>query len=247
MAAHDERSFDRRSILKGAARWRPWPAGCRPARPGRRRDDTAWAADLAAACTLTPELTEGPYYVDLERVRLNVKEGRRGLRLRLRTIVVDTGRCTRLPGAAVDIWHCDAQGGYSGVDGADTTFLRGIQLTNANGLAFFETIYPGWYPGRATHIHLKVHVGGTRRGSTYSGGHVAHTGQIFFPETTTDVVMRRPAYRGRSGTRTRNAQDGIFAQAGASSVVKLARLEPKRLAAGYLATVVLGVDPDATP
>ena len=211
-------------------------------------DEEAWAADAAAACTLTPELTEGPYYVDLGRIRRDVKEGRSGLRLRLRVAVVDTRTCERLPAAAVDIWHCDALGEYSGAGDAETTFLRGIQLTNAKGLAFFETIYPGWYRGRATHIHVKVHVGGTRSGSSYSGGNVAHTGQIFFPDGTTDAVMRRLPYRRHSGTRVRNAGDRVFeGQSGNSALARLTRLDRLTVARGYLATIVLGVDPSASP
>jgi protocatechuate 3,4-dioxygenase beta subunit len=211
-------------------------------------DEEAWAADTAAACTLTPEQTEGPYYVDLGRIRSNVKEGRSGLRLRLRVAVVNTQTCARLPDAAVDIWHCDAVGDYSGVGDGETTFLRGIQLTNANGLAFFETIYPGWYRGRATHIHVKVHVGGTSSGGSYSGGNVSHTGQIFFPDGTTDAVMRRLPYRRHTGTRMRNAVDNVYqGQSGESALARLTRLDRLTVAKGYLATIVLGVDPSATP
>ena len=75
-----------------------------------------------------------------------------------------------------------------------TTFLRGIQLTNADGVAEFATIYPGWYAGRALHIHLKVHAGGTASGDTYKGGHVSHTGQLFFPEDVTDEVATLQPY-----------------------------------------------------
>ena len=90
-------------------------------------------------------------------------------------------------------------------------------------------------------------MGGSASGGTYAGGHVSHTGQIFFPDAKTDVVMRRLPYRRHTGTRTRNAQDGIFRQGGASTVVGLSRIDPRSLAAGYLATVVLGIDPSAVP
>lgn len=125
---------------------------------------------------LTPELTEGPYYLPLELVRQDIREDRPGLPLRLRVAVVDLANgCVPLPNAAVDIWYCDAQGYYSGVEGnpggnasgeagaggAAGTFLRGVQPTDADGAAEFLTIYPGWYAGRTVHIHMQVHVGGT--------------------------------------------------------------------------------------
>jgi protocatechuate 3,4-dioxygenase beta subunit len=122
-----------------------------------------------------PELTEGPYYIEGEQIRRNITEGKAGVPLTLRLRVVDASTCKPIKGAAVDIWHADAGGVYSGFGGGarSRTFLRGIQRTDANGVAVFRTIYPGWYPGRAVHIHLKVHVGGS----------VVHTGQLFFPDT----------------------------------------------------------------
>jgi protocatechuate 3,4-dioxygenase beta subunit len=202
----------------------------------------------AVACTLTPEATEGPYYLDLERVRRRITEGKAGLPLRLRIGVADTDGCAPLANAAVDVWHCDAQGVYSGVQGNSGTFLRGVQLTDANGVAVFDTIYPGWYQGRATHIHLKVHVGGGVSGATYSGGHVAHTGQLFFPETLNDQVYRLNPYRRHTGNRTRDAQDSIYASAGGSSAVpRLTRVNRAALAKGLVGAITLGVDPGATP
>jgi protocatechuate 3,4-dioxygenase beta subunit len=202
----------------------------------------------AASCTLTPEATEGPYYLDLERVRRRITGGKAGVPLRLRITVVDSTGCTPLENAAVDVWHCDALGTYSGVQGEGGTFLRGVQLTDAKGLAVFDTTYPGWYQGRATHIHLKVHVGGGVSARTYSGGHVAHTGQLFFPETLNDSVYHLSPYKRHSGARTRNASDSIYRQAGGSSaVVKTARVRAGSLANGLVGAITLGVDPDATP
>jgi protocatechuate 3,4-dioxygenase beta subunit len=202
----------------------------------------------AAACVLTPEATEGPYYLDLEKVRRKITEGRRGLPLRLRITVVDSDGCDPLANAAVDVWHCDAGGTYSGVQGNGGTFLRGVQLTTGSGVAVFDTIYPGWYQGRATHVHLKVHVGGGATAGTYSGGHVAHTGQLFFPETLNDQVYRLSPYRSHTGTRTRNAQDSIYAGAGgASALVRATRVDRSQPAAGLVGAIILGVDPSATP
>jgi protocatechuate 3,4-dioxygenase beta subunit len=202
----------------------------------------------AASCTLTPEVTEGPYYVDLERVRRRITEGRPGVPLRLRLTVVDTDNCDPLENAAVDVWHCDAVGTYSGVEGNTGTFLRGVQLTDAKGVAVIDTIYPGWYQGRGTHIHLKVHVGGGVSGANYSGGHVSHTGQLFFPEAMNDRIYRLSPYRRKTGTRTRNAQDGIYAQAGGSgAVLRLSRVSQGSLAKGLVGALTMGVDPSATP
>src|SRR4051794_7914612 len=117
----------------------------------------AAVASGAVKCVLTPEQTEGPFYIPGERVRRNIAEGRPGAHLRLRLQVVSASTCKPIKGAAVDIWHCDALGAYSS---GSRTFMRGIQRTGAKGIATFDTVYPGWYQGRAVHIHVKVHLGG---------------------------------------------------------------------------------------
>src|SRR5216683_2289446 len=123
----------------------------------------AAVASGAVTCVLTPEQTEGPYYIANEAVRRNITDGRPGTPLLLRAFVLNASTCKPIKGAAVDIWHADAAGNYSGFssDTSSRTFLRGIQKTDQNGLAIFTTIYPGWYQGRAVHIHVKVHVGGS--------------------------------------------------------------------------------------
>ena len=111
-------------------------------------------------------------------MRRNVTEGRPGAPLTLRLTVVNASSCKPIKGAAVEIWHCDAGGVYSATGAeADERFLRGIQRTDAKGLALFKTLYPGWYQGRTVHIHTMVHL----------GGNVVHTGQLYFP----DAVTRR--------------------------------------------------------
>jgi protocatechuate 3,4-dioxygenase beta subunit len=206
---------------------------------------------LAAACTLTPEATEGPYYLDLEKIRKNITEGKAGLRLDLHVTVVDSTSCKPIEGVAVDIWHCDAVGVYSGFGAEGTsgkTFLRGVRLSDSDGLASFRTIYPGWYRGRATHIHLKAHVGGSAGAGRYSGGHVAHTGQLFFSDTTTDRVARLSPYTRNAVTRTRNREDNIYSgQHGASTVLHLKRRKAGTIKSGFVAAITLGIDPDATP
>ena len=108
----------------------------------------------ASGPRLSPEQTEGPYHIDLDEVRGDITEDREGAPLRLRIEVLDADLCAPLQDAAVEVWHADAAGAYSGVGSfAGETFLRGTRMTGADGVAEFRTIYPGWYPGRAVHVH----------------------------------------------------------------------------------------------
>ena len=179
-------------------------------------------------CVLTPELTEGPYYIAGEKVRRNITEGHPGTRLELHLAVVDASTCKAIRGAAVDIWHADAGGVYSGfgAGASSRTFMRGIQPTDANGLATFVTVYPGWYQGRTVHIHVKVHV----------GGNVVHTGQLFFNDALTDAVYRAKPYSNRPNRDTRNADDSIFVNGGKRSMLVV-----KRNGKGYVGTITMGV------
>ncbi|MEU0431935.1 intradiol ring-cleavage dioxygenase [Streptomyces sp. NPDC006290] len=208
------------------------------------------AAGPAAACVLTPEQTEGPYYLDLETVRKNITEGKAGVPLTLRVTVVDIATCFPLPNTAVDIWHCDALGVYSGYAAGgstpDTTFLRGVQLTDSAGVAEFTTVYPGWYVGRALHIHVKTHAGGTVSNGTYHGGHVSHTGQLYFPETYNTKIAALTPYRNNTATRTLNARDGIYRNGGSSTLLSITQASSD-LGKGVTGTVILGVNPAATP
>jgi len=183
----------------------------------------------SVSCILTPEQTEGPYYIAGEKFRRNITDGRPGTPLLLRAFVVDATTCRPIRNAAVDIWHADAGGVYSGfgAGASSRTFMRGIQRTNAKGLALFRTIYPGWYQGRTVHIHVKVHAGGS----------VVHTGQLYFPDTVTDAVYRRAPYSTRPRRDVRNATDSVYRNGGSKSVVKV-----KRNSAGvYVATITMGV------
>ena len=117
-------------------------------------------AAAAASCVLAPEVTEGPYWIANHLTRRDIAEGKAGIPLSLHLTVVDATTCRPIKGADVEIWHADAQGVYSGVQGNSGRFLRGHQRSDANGRVVFHTIYPGWYRGRTPHIHLKVHVGG---------------------------------------------------------------------------------------
>jgi protocatechuate 3,4-dioxygenase beta subunit len=186
-------------------------------------------ASGALSCILAPEQTEGPYYIPNEAVRRNISEGRAGTALLLRMFVVNASTCKPIKGAAVDVWHADASGVYSGFGqgSGNRTFMRGMQKTNANGLALFRTVYPGWYPGRTVHIHVKVHL----------GGNVVHTGQLYFPDSVTDAVYRKAPYSGRPNRATRNADDAIYRNGGRRSQVTVR----KSSGGVYVATITMGV------
>jgi len=183
----------------------------------------------AVSCVLTPEQTEGPYYIANEAVRRNITEGRPGMPLLLRAFVVNASTCKAIKSAAVDIWHADAGGVYSGFGSgaASRTFMRGIQRTNAKGLALFRTVYPGWYQGRTVHIHVKVHL----------GGNVVHTGQLYFPDAVTDAVYRNKPYSSRPSRDVRNAADSIFRNGGSKSLLSV----KKNSSGVYVATIMMGV------
>jgi len=183
----------------------------------------------AVTCVLTPELTQGPFYIPNEKLRRNITDGHPGTTLILQLAVVDASTCKPIKGAAVDIWHADAAGNYSGfgAGSGSRTFMRGIQRTDARGIATFRTVYPGWYQGRAVHIHVKVHV----------RGKVVHTGQLFFSDTLTDRVYRNAPYNKRPARTTRNASDSIFINGGRKSVLNVRR----RSAGGWLGKITMGV------
>ena len=194
-----------------------------------RGDGPAGVSSGAVTCVLAPEQTEGPYYLDDAKVRQNITEGKPGVPLALRLTVVDASSCKPIKGAAVDIWHCDAGGVYSGtsVQGTeDDRFLRGIQRTDAKGVALFRTVYPGWYRGRTVHIHVMVHI----------GGNVVHTGQLYFSDAVTDAVYRRSPYNRRPNRDPRNAGDSIYRNGGKRSTLRLARS-----GSGYAGRITMGV------
>jgi protocatechuate 3,4-dioxygenase beta subunit len=169
--------------------------------------------DDSSSCTLTLQETEGPYYFDADSIRGDIREDRKGARLRLAIRVRDADSCKPLKNAVVDIWHCDALGVYSGFEAASTggpgggrtdneRYLRGAQVTNADGIVEFVTIYPGWYRGRTTHIHAKVHV----------DNRTALTTQLFFDQDVTKRVYARKPYSEDQGRDTFNDNDNIFDQ-----------------------------------
>jgi protocatechuate 3,4-dioxygenase beta subunit len=188
------------------------------AQPTSAATATAAAATAAAtalpSCIVRPALTEGPYFVDEKLDRSDIRSDpgtgavRPGAVLNLNFLVsrVSGSACTALGGAMVDVWHCDALGVYSDVDSArGQKFLRGFQTTDASGSAKFTTIYPGWYQGRAVHIHFKIRPTSSTE----------FTSQLFFDDALSTQVFAQAPYS-QKGTQgmTRNSSDGIYQQSG---------------------------------
>ncbi len=162
-------------------------------------------------CLVTAAVEEGPFYVEEALLRSDIREDRAGAVTTLKLKIVDANGCVPLPGAAVDVWHCDAAGNYSaaGNDRTDaghlkpaTTarFLRGRQIADGDGFVTFTTIYPGWYPGRAPHIHLKVLVGAREAATT----------QLFFAKALSNEVYATVPYAARDLPETTNDNDGVL-------------------------------------
>jgi protocatechuate 3,4-dioxygenase beta subunit len=191
--------------------------------------DDAEAA-TTTTCLLTPEVTEGPYWVEENLTRRNITEGKAGLPLVIRFTILNAKTCTPIPNADVEIWHCDALGNYSAVNGATTRYLRGHQKAGATGKAEFLTIFPGWYRGRTPHIHMKVSV----------GGNAVHTGQVFFNEAITRAVYKLQPYSVNGQSDTPHARDMIYGQAGGSTA-ELKLGERGAGLKGYLGTIAIGV------
>ena len=190
---------------------------------------TTTTTSTNATCAVTPTETIGPYPSLVDLFRSDIREGKSGtlLALTIRVVNVNSG-CAAVPNANVEIWHVDAAGDYSQYGTQRTqTFLRGIQTTNSNGEVTFTTIYPGWYQGRATHIHVEV---------TMAGRSVKVT-QIAFPESLNNTVHASGVYASRGTNPMSNLADGIFADSLSSEIVT----PSGSVSAGYAATFQVGV------
>jgi protocatechuate 3,4-dioxygenase beta subunit len=224
-----DRTFTRRASLLKLAGLAATAAGGSAVLAAEDTDTgLAAVASGAVSCVLTPELTDGPYYISGEAFRRDVTEGRPGVPLTLRTTVVSASTCKPIKNAVVEIWHADASGVYSGFGSGSSnrTAMRGKQRTDRNGLAVFKTIYPGWYQGRTVHVHVKVWV----------SGNVVHTGQLFFPEAVSDAVYANAPYAARGARDQHNTTDSIFVNGGSKGMLKMARA-----AGGYTAAITMGV------
>lgn len=193
--------------------------------------------DEATTCSLTPEETEGPYYLDVDSIRSDMREGEDGAALLLGIRVLDES-CQPIPDAVVEVWHCNALGIYSGFEAQsqgqsqsdsgsqtdDTRYLRGGQITDANGIVTFTTIYPGWYRGRTVHIHSKVHINNNE----------VLTTQLYFDDDLSNQVYEQAPYSSRPDRDTFNTNDNLFLP---DTVLTVTEEDP-----GHLALVTYTVD-----
>ena len=206
-------------------------------------DGTTTGTTGSTTCVLTAALTEGPYFVDEMLNRSDIRTDpvtgavSTGIPLALTFNVsrVAGSACTPLTGAYLDVWHCDGAGVYSDVSGSSRRFLRGYQITDGNGVAAFTTIYPGWYSGRAVHIHFKLRLfaGSTK---TYE-----FTSQFFFDDSLTDSVYTQSPYNSRGSRNTRNSNDGIYNSLSTTDKVGLT-LQTSKTSDGYAGVINLGVN-----
>jgi protocatechuate 3,4-dioxygenase beta subunit len=215
-----------------------------------------------SSCLLQPETTQGPYYVDGELIRNNMVEDQVGVPLLLDIQLVDTSTCQPIPAAFIDIWHCNSTGIYSGVVHArngniddtkniDTTFHRGLQQTDINGVVQFHTTFPGHYHSRAPHVHLLVHdINSTvvlNNGTLLSGNNfttqASHVGQVFFDQDLISRVETLWPYNGNTQPLVPNDQDELLGTeaAGMDPFVEYVLLGD-RIQDGLLAWISLGID-----
>jgi protocatechuate 3,4-dioxygenase beta subunit len=199
----------------------------------------------SSGCHLIPSETDGPFPLysvlsNAAMVRSDVTEGRAGVPLTLElTLVKVNGSCGVIPNAYVYIWHCDKDGAYSGYSSGTNgnhsgeTFCRGIQKTDANGKVTFQTLYPGWYPGRITHIHFQVYL-------TSLSGTVTATSQLAFPQDITQTVYASSLYaaHGQNTSVPSFTADGIFSD---GTTYQMATVTGS-VASGYKASLVVGVN-----
>ena len=203
-------SLSRRQAMSGLLAGSAIPAVLTSQSASAATASPAAAEQPVEQCILLPQAVEGPFYFDPKLVRADITEGRPGAPLTLKLRVIESGACAPITNARVDIWHADASGIYSGYDGQGNdrdvstkgqTYLRGTQTTDGDGRVAFTTIYPGWYPGRTPHIHVKV----------FLDKKSLVTAQIYFPEEFSKrIYSTRAPYSTRPVSGTTNATDGIF-------------------------------------
>jgi protocatechuate 3,4-dioxygenase beta subunit len=234
-----KRTFNRREALGllGAASAAVAAAcGSSPTTPtSTTSGSSTGGTTTSSACAVSPDETAGPYpdrtgmASNSAFYRQDVTEGKSGLPLTLALTIVNVrNNCAPVANANVEIWQCDAVGTYSEYgSAAGQTFLRGLQTTNANGVVTFRTIYPGWYMGRATHIHLQV----------YLNGAVVKTTQVAFPETISSAVYRTGVYASHGQNSTTNSSDNVFSD---GTDHELATLSGDT-SSGYTATLTVGI------
>ncbi|KAK3899841.1 Intradiol ring-cleavage dioxygenase [Staphylotrichum tortipilum] len=208
-----------------------------------------------SSCALSPEQVEGPYYVAGERIRKDVTETQQGVPLAVDIQVVDMVTCDPIPGAYLEIWHCNATGIYGGVvaggngnnqdkSNLNNTMLRGAQKTDKDGAVQFHTIFPGHYTGRTTHIHVAVHLKAVAQANgTLLDTTAAHVGQMYFDQDLITEVEKNAPYTANKQPLTTNAQDFILTgAAGSSDPVMEYVVLGKGVADGLLSWLSFGIN-----
>lgn len=225
MSGSNEGLFSRRSLLLGGGAIVAAGAGSYALVRGLMSVDSSgskpvsYSFDETGQCVLSATMTAGPFYIDEALVRRDIRDGRPGAAFLLRLKIVDSKTCEAMPGAAVDVWHCDAEGNYSAAPALGRQertpeghlrpingdrFLRGRQIANVDGIVEFVTIYPGWYSGRTPHIHFTVQVGERE----------VATSQLFFANELSAEVFAGPPYAARGMADTTNNSDGVLRSVG---------------------------------
>ncbi|RMJ17432.1 hypothetical protein BHE90_002576 [Fusarium euwallaceae] len=219
-------------------------------------------------CVLAPDTIWGPYGVDGEMVRHDLRESQKGIDFYLDIGVIDIETCEPLQGTALTIWNCNATGSYSSFTGIDPdtselldgwtkrqdgttdneTFLRGIQVTDENGMIEFLTKFPGYYITRTTHIHVTAQTN-VSTGTSYSSSSVQHVGQLFFEETLLNRVYQHSPYNEHLATlnRTTNSEDSLYSSAssdGYSAVISVSQIT-KDIEDGLVGYITIGVNASA--
>ncbi|KAL2269212.1 hypothetical protein VTJ83DRAFT_4058 [Remersonia thermophila] len=214
----------------------------------------------SGTCVLTPTVDLGPLYVKGEEIRKDITNGERGVPMTLAIQVIDYRTCQVVPNAWVDIWSSNSTGIYVGVQGypgmgdpndasiLQGTTLRGVQPTDNHGIASFDSLFPGHYDGRATHIHTVVYIGATRQpNNTITGGRAAQIGQIYFDQSLISAVESLPPYNTNRMPIVQNVNDFLFRQGanGDDPILRYAYINPNNLADGIFAWIRFGVDVNA--
>jgi len=231
--------MNRRDLLKGLGVM--GLGSILPASKALSAEEKAKIRQAASTCFLTPQETDGPYYFDANLVRQDIRQDtttqiiKTGLPLNMLITVINFD-CVPIPNVLVDIWHGDKDGVYSGYAGqpggvstVGQTFLRGIQMTDANGQCSFTSVYPGWYQGRVTHVHFKVRLTST----TYV------TSQFAFPDSINTAVYTTPLYAAKGQNSLTNASDNIFGTANPENQVMA--VTPNITTGGYNGTFTIGI------
>ncbi|KAJ7923816.1 Intradiol ring-cleavage dioxygenase [Mycena leptocephala] len=215
--------------------------------------------DGNSSCVLAPEVTQGPYLVDGEYVRWDIREDIDGVDTYVDVQLIDIATCKPVPNVYIDFWHANSTGVYSGIvasgngvgstdaSNLNTTFLRGIQPTDDDGVAQWLTVFPGHYAGRTPHIHILAHQNATVfKNGTINSGNATHVGQFFMDQTLISEVSTTSPYASNTQALTTNEEDSILAQeAGTIDPMLEYVLLGDTVADGLMMWAAMGIDTTA--